>query len=161
MSSRSDPQLRGASSSSAQLRECKPQLENEAGDLVRPCGLIAWSLFNDTYAVYRGNQVADAARIPARETGIAWPSDVEDRFSDLPAENHNTDPATRGGAAVTGPMSEDEHLIVWMRSATLPRFRKLWGIIEQDLEVSAGAGPLGRGGGGRGGTAPAGGAGLG
>ena len=30
---------------------------------------------------------------------------------------------------------EDEHFIVWMRTAGLPNFRKLWGSIEQDLEV--------------------------
>lgn len=29
---------------------------------------------------------------------------------------------------------EDEHFIVWMRTAGLPNFRKLWGKIEADLE---------------------------
>lgn len=31
-------------------------------------------------------------------------------------------------------MSEQEDLIVWMRTAALPTFRKLYGKIEQDLE---------------------------
>lgn len=26
-----------------------------------------------------------------------------------------------------------EHFMVWMRTAALPTFRKLWGVIEQDL----------------------------
>ena len=29
----------------------------------------------------------------------------------------------------------DEHFIVWMRTAGLPNFRKLWGRIETNLEV--------------------------
>jgi hypothetical protein len=29
---------------------------------------------------------------------------------------------------------ENEHFIVWMRTAGLPDFRKLWGRIEEDLE---------------------------
>jgi hypothetical protein len=29
---------------------------------------------------------------------------------------------------------ENEHFVVWMRIATLPTFRKLWGIIEEDLD---------------------------
>jgi len=30
---------------------------------------------------------------------------------------------------------KDEHFIVWMRTAGLPNFRKLWGRIDGDLEV--------------------------
>lgn len=29
---------------------------------------------------------------------------------------------------------EDEHFIVWMRTAAFPNFRKLWGKIEDDLD---------------------------
>lgn len=32
-----------------------------------------------------------------------------------------------------GPVRDDEHFIVWMRTAALPSFRKLWGRIDQDL----------------------------
>ena len=28
----------------------------------------------------------------------------------------------------------NEHFIVWMRTAGLPKFRKLWGRLESDLE---------------------------
>jgi len=30
---------------------------------------------------------------------------------------------------------EDEHLIVWMRTAGLPNFRKLWGKIDGALDA--------------------------
>ena len=33
-------------------------------------------------------------------------------------------------------LSEDEDLIVWMRTAALPTFRKLYGRIEQDLAAN-------------------------
>lgn len=49
--SRSDPQLRG--SGAAVLEDCRPQ-EYEGGDAGRPanpCGLVAWSLFNDSFSV--------------------------------------------------------------------------------------------------------------
>lgn len=32
-------------------------------------------------------------------------------------------------------LSEQEDLIVWMRAAALPKFRKLYGVIEEDLPV--------------------------
>nr|CAB3492973.1 unnamed protein product [Digitaria exilis] len=32
-------------------------------------------------------------------------------------------------------LSEQEDLIVWMRTSALPKFRKLYGVIEEDLEV--------------------------
>ena len=53
--SRSDAQLRGDVASSSSLLGCQPveysdQL-NGTG-VITPCGLIAWSFFNDTYSVY-------------------------------------------------------------------------------------------------------------
>lgn len=60
--SRSDPQIQG--SSPAYLDGCLPQ-EFEGGDSGRnanPCGLVAWSLFNDTFAVRAPTQVSDRMR---------------------------------------------------------------------------------------------------
>nr|CAD1841527.1 unnamed protein product [Ananas comosus var. bracteatus] len=34
------------------------------------------------------------------------------------------------------PLSEQEDLIVWMRAAALPKFRKLYGVIEENLEAN-------------------------
>ncbi|TYH59477.1 hypothetical protein ES332_D08G224300v1 [Gossypium tomentosum] len=51
----------------------------------------------------------------------------------LPSNNHNI---LEGGATLDPsiPLSEQEDLIVWMRTAALPTFRKLYGKIEQDLQ---------------------------
>ena len=37
------------------------------------------------------------------------------------------------GSLVIGTVAEDEHFVVWMRVASLPRFRKLYGILNEDL----------------------------
>lgn len=33
-----------------------------------------------------------------------------------------------------GPVSEDEHFMVWMRIGSLPTLRKLYGIIDRTIE---------------------------
>ena len=63
---------------------------------------------------------------------IAWRSDVEEKFADYAPANVNDDPSTRGGRAIGPSVSRDERFIVWMRTAALPKFRKLWGRIERD-----------------------------
>ena len=71
------------------------------------------------------------------ETGIAWPVDLERKFGPQDAASLNDVPALRGGAEVTGPLRASEHLAVWMRTAALPAFRKLWGRVAQDLPAGA------------------------
>lgn len=46
-------------------------------------------------------------RIPVDETGIAWGSDIKDKFGSQTAENFNTqeDAAQRGGGTITGATS--------------------------------------------------------
>jgi hypothetical protein len=68
------------------------------------------------------------------EKGIAWPSDRKQKFSHYLPQHLNDDPATRGGGEVTNYLDEDEHLIVWMRTAAMPSFRKLWGKLHMDLQ---------------------------
>lgn len=52
--SRSDAQLRGAKATATSLADCQPELyanpANSTGD-IDPCGLAAWSYFNDTFSV--------------------------------------------------------------------------------------------------------------
>ena len=51
--SRSDSQLTGSENDPSSTSECDPEqvLQNDRSKLIMPCGLIAWSYFNDTYAV--------------------------------------------------------------------------------------------------------------
>ena len=104
-----------------------------------PCGLIAKSLFNDTFALK-----GDSGPIKIEETNIAWTSDLKYKFKNI------QDPPE--GAKWQDIQWKDmtdgtytlifitliynyftEHFVVWMRTAGLPNFRKLWGRIEGGL----------------------------
>lgn len=83
-----------------------------------PCGLIARSLFNDSYKL----ETEEGDDIQIYSDGIAWESDKK-RYKN--AVNANRTQWTN---------IEDERFMVWMRPAGLSDFRKLWGKIRVDLE---------------------------
>ena len=87
-------------------------------DPAHPCGLIARSLFNDSYKL----QTEEGVDIQIYSDGIAWKSDKK-RYKN--AKNANITQWTN---------IEDERFMVWMRPAGLSDFRKLWGKIRVDLE---------------------------
>jgi len=95
-----------------------------------PCGAIANSLFSDKFQLKKGNDEVSVIR-----TGIAWETDKTVKFRNpkgdnpwantvkpknwrVPVQNLDTDEGN------TGYINED--LIVWMRTAALPNFRKLY-----------------------------------
>lgn len=130
--SRSDEQNRGDAAGA--MSSCEPKVYT-GGDSkleVSPCGLIAWSFFNDTYSMSMNGQ-----NLPFSEKGIAWTSDRKEKFGNQVALNFNDIPEYRGGGTITGPVNENEHFIVWMRTSALPTFRKLYGKIDQDLEAGS------------------------
>lgn len=110
---------------------CKPEA-TEHGSPVVPCGLVAWSLFNDTYRFARGNEA-----LIVNKRGISWRSEREVIFGNrVFPSNFQNGPLIGGGTLdPTIPLSEHEDLIVWMRTAALPTFRKLYGRIEVDLQA--------------------------
>ncbi|XP_053617317.1 cell cycle control protein 50A [Plodia interpunctella] len=133
--SRDDNQLLGRLSMTPSS-DCVPfaYLDNKP---VAPCGAIANSLFNDTLTVYAYLQNVQE-EVPTFRTGIAWSSDKEIKFRNPPGdlqkafENFSKplnwrlnvweldldDPNNNG--------FQNEDLIVWMRTAALPTFRKLY-----------------------------------
>lgn len=123
--SRNDNQLRGLATAYADLRDCDPYISygdsKNKNDIYVPCGLIAKSVFNDTFALFRG----DGTPIPLRKEGIAWASDRDKKFKNPPE--------SVPGIRVIADL-EDEDFIVWMRTAGLPDFKKLYRIIDQDIE---------------------------
>ncbi|KAG6779038.1 hypothetical protein POTOM_015403 [Populus tomentosa] len=130
--SRSDAQLRGKASESA-TDTCKPEAVTSNGQPIVPCGLVAWSLFNDTYRFSVKNEVLDVSK-----KNIAWKSDQENKFgSDVYPKNFQSGSLIGGGKLNSSiPLSEQVDLIVWMRTAALPTFRKLYGKIERDLPAN-------------------------
>ncbi|KMZ75068.1 Cell cycle control protein [Zostera marina] len=128
--SRNDGQLRDADKEH-DTEECKPENNDINGQPIVPCGLIAWSLFNDTYHFTRKNKP-----LKINKKGISWKSDREHKFGkNVFPKNFQKGPLI-GGAKLNEsiPLSEQEDLIVWMRTAALPTFRKLYGKIEVDLK---------------------------
>jgi hypothetical protein len=131
--SRSDEQL--ADSNNPDLSTCDPLQkwpQNDGLDLY-PCGLIANSYFNDTFAnVTHTNQDGTIA-VTLNEEDIAWASD-HDKFVARAA----TDDETRiGPGGFVLPPVDDPHFMVWMRTAGLPTFKKLYAKIE-DIELRNG-----------------------
>jgi len=126
--SRNDQQLRGESVSSySSLADCDPMISKDGStdpsNFYLPCGLIAWSLFNDSFSLRKGNDT-----VPLRKNGIAWSSDEDKKFKNPPVD--------AAGIRVI-PDFEDEDFIVWMRTAGLPNFKKLYRIIDNDLEAGS------------------------
>lgn len=71
--SRSDQQLRHNSSVN-DVSACRPE-DTANGRPIVPCGLIAWSLFNDTYSFAISNR-----NLTVNKHGIAWKSDRDHKF---------------------------------------------------------------------------------
>ncbi|KAG9143887.1 hypothetical protein Leryth_016091 [Lithospermum erythrorhizon] len=71
--SRSDPQLKN-NNSADETGACKPE-DTVNGNPIVPCGLIAWSLFNDTYSLSVNNQ-----SLAINKNGISWKSDRDHKF---------------------------------------------------------------------------------
>ncbi|MQM02910.1 hypothetical protein Taro_035675 [Colocasia esculenta] len=128
--SRNDKQLRNKASE-RQTESCAPESYTPNGSAIVPCGLIAWSLFNDTYRFSLDSKV-----IEVNKKNIAWKSDKDNKFgNDIYPKNFQSG-SVIGGAKLNSsiPLSDQEDLIVWMRTAALPTFRKLYGKIEVDLK---------------------------
>ncbi|XP_059668791.1 putative ALA-interacting subunit 2 [Cornus florida] len=110
---------------------CRPEELNNGLPVV-PCGLIAWSLFNDTFTFSRGTE-----ELKVNRKNIAWKSDRDHKFGKrvYPFNFQNGTLVGGGNLNPSIPLSDQEDLIVWMRTAALPTFRKLYGRIEEDLDA--------------------------
>jgi len=121
--SRSDQQLRGEYVNMGDLSDCTPEISiNGSGnidDAYFPCGLVARSMFNDTFALYQ-IESNGTNFVNWTKNGIAWHVDVEYLFK--------TPPADQPGFEVqnNSALFTDEDFIVWMRTAAFPTFRKLY-----------------------------------
>ena len=154
--SRSNEQLMGNELSVSQLSDCDPITTNanlatgkilaydkttelKGDDPAFPCGLVAKSYFNDTFELWTMVEDQPSENITIADNDIAWDSDVKYKFKNLPGDWESkqwTDIENRK------LHSSDEliiffvieHFIVWMRTAGLPNFRKLYGKVTEDLK---------------------------
>eukprot|EP01029_Cantina_marsupialis_P025023 TRINITY_DN6561_c0_g1_i1.p1 TRINITY_DN6561_c0_g1~~TRINITY_DN6561_c0_g1_i1.p1 ORF type:complete len:328 (+),score=55.52 TRINITY_DN6561_c0_g1_i1:76-1059(+) len=133
--SRSDEQLNGELKlSTGSLEECKPLITkvdptDNVEKILHPCGLIANSYFNDKISLVNADFQMD-------ETDISWKSDRDEKFkaiSSVVKDKHRDEVLFIDDLYPELSSVEDEHFIVWMRTAALPNFRKLYGRIEKDI----------------------------
>lgn len=144
--SRDDNQLLGSSVSNATISsDCSPYAtDSTTGYIYAPCGAIANSKFNDEFTITY-NQTA----VPLIRTGIAWTSDKNVKFGN-PETFNNTVKPQRWRYSVDSLDSDtnnngykNEDLIVWMRTAALPNFRKFYRILNTNSTTFAGGLPQG------------------
>ncbi len=123
---------------------CDPyKVEKNTSRPIAPCGAIANSLFNDTFKLYSKISETSLEPIDFIETEIAWPTDKENKFKNPESRfvKNAKPPYWQKMVNDLDPNHDDnngyknEHLIVWMRTAALPTFRKLWGRIDHDQNV--------------------------
>jgi len=132
-----DPsQLRGdyKSASSLNKGDCKPLAEIN-GQAIYPCGLIANSIFNDTFTL--PTLIGDSSNTTYNFTdkGIAWPGEAK-KYTNKPGYSNLSDIVPPPNWVLRyGPtwnssnipaLKDDEHFQNWMRTAGLPTFTKLY-----------------------------------
>ena len=93
----------------------------DESDVAYPCGLIAKTFVNDKFELFYNEE-----RINIEETKITWDYDRNSVF-----KNYDTSKQWQDFENGKGYL---EHFIVWMKTAALEGFKKLWGRIEKDLE---------------------------
>jgi len=137
--SRSDPQLSGATK--PDVSTCEPLItynnpSNSSdplnGKTLYPCGLIANSRWNDSVVAsveFQGN----TTQLYLEKNGIAWPTDVQTKFKWRPMTSDETNIGPNGIL----PNVTDEDFIVWMRTAGLPTFRKLYRKINATIPANS------------------------
>ncbi|XP_078279531.1 cell cycle control protein 50B [Rhinoraja longicauda] len=140
--SRDDNQLNGELDYLKNPSEsCFPFRKDNNGTPIAPCGAIANSMFNDSFVVYRMNNNGTRTKVPLNAKGISWWTDYNVKFNN-PQTDNGTDLKTvfQGTAKpINWPMPAykldtnpensgfiNEDFIVWMRTAALPTFRKLY-----------------------------------
>ncbi|KAL1117372.1 hypothetical protein AAG570_004698, partial [Ranatra chinensis] len=134
--------------------DCEPFAYTKGHVPIAPCGAIANSLFSDELTLH--SSVRNGQEVPLLRTGIAWPSDKEIKFRNPPGTDLQS--AFKGFARPVGwkkdiwdldPENEsnngfqNEDLIVWMRTAALPSFRKLYRRVDHSKEGFRGGLPSG------------------
>lgn len=144
--SRNDWQLNGYTKLET-LTSCMPfdrALDEKRNQtmLVAPCGAIANSIFNDTFQLYYQLPDKPAKQVGLLENEISWPTDRKYKFrnptnlKELEKFTHpvNWNTYLQDFQSGNSTAFENEHLIVWMRSAALPNFRKLYARVDHTVE---------------------------
>ncbi|AET37777.1 Lem3p Ecym_2018 [Eremothecium cymbalariae DBVPG len=132
----SEDQIKGLNASYEDVHgsvgiNCRPLIRNEEGKLYYPCGLIANSMFNDTFP-FSLTGVNGASDFPLTNKGINWPDD-KNRFKKTQYSPDDVTPPPYWKKQFPDGYNEEnlpdlhewEEFQNWMRTSTLPKFSKL------------------------------------
>ena len=114
-----DPtRMHDGSASGSPVAACNPfsYLGDNASLPINPCGQIAHSFFNDSFAFARAG---GGDELPVDSSAIAWSSDADNLYGSVPAENYNLGGAAaplRGGNTSEAVLNANQH---WMVRAQL------------------------------------------
>lgn len=144
-------QLKGKFVSNGTLNsgDCKP-LATLNGTAIYPCGLIANSVFNDTFSnlTLTNPGSNDSGSYTFSAKGIAWPGEARKYTADpvvsgvyksyddiVPPPNWLLRVGTSYNSSNMPDLKTDERFQNWMRTAGLPTFTKLYGRNDNDKLV--------------------------
>ncbi|KDQ33719.1 hypothetical protein PLEOSDRAFT_1091617 [Pleurotus ostreatus PC15] len=137
-------QLKGKAVSIKDLRDsdCKPLDVDSNGKAIYPCGLIANSLFNDTFSDLTLIPESDGANFTYAfsSDNIAWPGEHKkytnkpdyDPSAIVPPPNWQKRFPDGYNESNIPRLADDQHFQNWMRTAGLPTFTKLYGRNDND-----------------------------
>ncbi|XP_029386098.1 transmembrane protein 30C [Echeneis naucrates] len=150
MDSRDDGQMVGRK---ANLKNpssyCEPFDRDQNGLPIAPCGAVANSIFNDSFKLTYYGSSGDPFPVPLLRRGITWYTDKNIKFRNPSLGNMTLAQVFDGTAKPLYwkmPVYELDHfnptnngfinddLIIWMREAAFPNFKKLHGVLHQASE---------------------------
>ncbi|XP_003961856.2 transmembrane protein 30C [Takifugu rubripes] len=123
---------------------CKPFVRDQHGSPIAPCGAVANSIFNDSFSLtHYGSRGPVPVTLLRR--GITWYTDKNIKYRNPNTENMTLAQAFNGtvqplywqrpvyefDADPTNNGFINEDLIVWMREAAFPNFKKLYGVLHR------------------------------
>lgn len=123
---------------------CEPFTKDQNGLPIAPCGAVANSIFNDSFTLTYHDSSGPRGQVPLLRRGITWYTDKNVKFRNPTSENMTLAQVFEGTAKPLywkKPVYEldpidptnngfiNEDLIVWMREAAFPNFKKLYGVL--------------------------------
>lgn len=147
MDSRDDGQMVGRKNRlKTPTSYCSPFINGQNGLPIAPCGAVANSIFNDSFILYYHGSSASPARVPLLRKGITWYTDKNIKFRNPSTDNMTLAQVFNGTTKPPywqTPVYEldlrdpnnngfiNDDLIVWMREAAFPNFKKLYGVLNR------------------------------
>ncbi|XP_023256476.1 cell cycle control protein 50A-like [Seriola lalandi dorsalis] len=125
---------------------CEPFTRDQNGLPIAPCGAVANSIFNDSFTLTYHGSNQDPVRVPLLRRGITWYTDKNVKFRNPRMDNLSLAQVFDGTVKPLywhKPVYEldpidptnngfiNDDLIIWMREAAFPNFKKLYGVLHR------------------------------